>query len=112
VTVTAAILPKLHTRLLLKALRMTRARGSHMAGIIEDITGTPYPDQDEVQEEDTVTTVDADLIGGHWEELSEVTIAQLKEELAKREHIPNKPEARQIRQERAAQGRQRGRRDR
>jgi len=83
-----------------------------MGGIIEEITGSPYPDLDDVQEEDTVTIVDADLIGGVWEGHSEVTVAQLKEELAKREHVLNKPEGSAARRARQLQGRQKGRRDR
>lgn len=42
----------------------------------------------------------------------EVTAAQLKEELAKREHVPNKQEGKELRRQKAKQGRQKGRSDR
>lgn len=42
----------------------------------------------------------------------DVTAAQLKDELAKREHVHNKQEGKQIRRDKARMGRSRGRRDR
>ena len=93
---------------------MTRARISHVECIVESITGEYEATRnvDDRFEEDDVNIVDADLIGGMWEEHSDVTVAQLKEELAKREHVMNKPEGSAARRARQLQGRQRGRRDR
>ncbi len=42
----------------------------------------------------------------------EFTVAEVKAELATREHVPNKQEAKEIRRARAKRGRNRGRRDR
>lgn len=58
----------------------------------------------------------------HFEKISSIditgpnggtfTVAEIKAELAPREHIPNKPEAKELRRQRAKRGRRGGRRDR
>lgn len=94
--ITASHLEKLHTKVLLRALRLTR--------------DVPYWWYEERKTD--LDVVSPFLIGGSYMDESTVTVSQLKDELAKRPHVPNKQEGRLARRKRAKQGRQRGRRDR
>lgn len=109
---TEAILPSLHTRQLLKALRMTRAFVSRLHGTLDrilEMRDLPPADRGPVDQD----IVDAWLLGGEfYSDTSEITVAQLKAELAKREHVPNKQESIELRKAKNLRGRQKGRCDR
>lgn len=108
---TVADLPRLHTRRLLFAFRSVRAQQHNMLHIlcevlaardIHDLADSSWLD----------STVPAHLLGGTYEEHTTVTVGQLKAELSKRPHVPNKRESRLQRQRSARTGRSRGKRDR
>jgi|ERR1039457_2895310 hypothetical protein len=122
--ITAAILKNIHTKVLLKALRSTRAHQSHTNKIIaqeafddewrdatdDDVEarGTPF-----LNLKDTESIVDAYLLGYVYDDHtpSSITVAQLKSELATREHVPNKLEAKEIRKKKALAGKNKGKKD-
>ena len=113
-TVTAKRLPKLHTKVLLKALQSTRAFSSNIDRIIESVCverGLNVVEQPSQDELDKKTIVDGFLIGGFYPEESTVTVAQLKAELAKREHVPNKQESIALRKAKQQRNRQKGRKN-
>lgn len=110
---TEAILPTLNTRHLLKALRMTRAFDSRLHGTIDRILEMRDMPPAERVDDDKNIIVDAWLLGGLFHgDTSEITVAQLKVELAKREHVPNKQESIELRKAKNLRGRQKGRCDR
>ena len=105
---TAADLPNLSTRLLLKGLRLFRVDESRFGNIIHEITGEEHKVNDEGE-----VIVPAWCLGGDfYTGQSTVTLAQLKTELATRPHVPNIPEGRAKRQAAAKMGRSKGRKDR
>lgn len=110
-------LAQLHTRQLLKALRMTRARNSCTFALVDSISSLRSPDGERprvtAEEIDARRPfVDGDLLGLPYGERTEVTVEQLKAELAKRPHVPNKQESQALRRAKNLRGRQRGRGDR
>ena len=110
-TYTEAILPSLKTRQLLNALRKTRAFASRLHGTLDrilEMRDLPPADRGDVDQ----GIVDAWLLGGEfYSDTSEITVAQLKAELAKREHVPNKQESIELRKAKNLRGRQKGRGD-
>jgi hypothetical protein len=117
--IVAEDMKRLHTRVLLKALRMTRMRNSSEFQLLESIRvarGIPFRDLESITEEmmtDHARVVEAYLLGGIYGQTeSAVTVEQLKAELATREHIPNKQESIALRKAKQQAGRNKGRRDR
>jgi len=114
--ITAADLAGLHTKVLLRALRQTTARNSSQHHLIERICDTCGIRPSDVTQEMVVAhrqVVDDDLLGGTYGAgTSTVTVEQLRAELARRLHVPNKQESRILRREKNERGRGRGRCDR
>lgn len=108
---TVADLPALHTRRLLKAFRVVRAQQHSMLRILHEVLASRGV-HDMADPGWLGSTVPAYLLGGTYEELSTVTVGQLKAELAGRPHVPNKQESRELRRRRALKGSSRGKRDR
>jgi hypothetical protein len=98
-------LKKIHTKVLLNALRSARANEDNQEKIVNNIIsirgytiGFYQRGCDRVKlhkrpDEDII--IDIDHSGG------KVSVAELKAELAMREHVPNKIEAKKIRQDKA-----------
>lgn len=108
-TITANVLSKLHTKVLLNALQSARRTQSHLATIIDRIVeerGLAHVEQPT----EGLAPVEAIDLGDCWGEPCTVTIAELKAELAKRPHVPNKQEAKAIRQAKAQANKNKGRR--
>lgn len=106
-----ADLARMPTRQLLLAFRLVRAQQHNMLQIlrevlavrgVHDLTDPGWMD----------STVPADLLGGTYEEDSTVTVGQLKAELSRRPHVPNKQESKLQRQRAARLDRTRGKKDR
>ena len=114
--ITSRSLPQLHTKVLLRALRMTRARNSSETMLVDSICtarGVKVSDVTESMMSDHARIVAAWLLGGVYGETeSTVTIKQLKAELAKREHVPNKLESIALRKAKQLRGSQKGRKNR
>ncbi len=108
---TVADLPRLHTRQLLRALRTVRAQQHNMLRILKEVLAarniTDLSDASWLE-----SMVPAYLLGGTYEEHTTVTVGQLKDELSRRPHVPNKREGRRLRQKAALMGRARGKKDR
>lgn len=109
-------LTKLHTRQLLRALRMTRARNSCTFALVDSILSTRAADAHgriTAEEIDAGRPfIDGDLLGLPYGTPTTVTIEELKAELAKRPHVPNKQESQALRRAKNLRGRQKGRGDR
>ena len=120
--ITVDTLPNLHTKVLLNALKFVRSRNSCEGRIIDYIrntrpfgerfTGPVTQEEYDAWVQNVSMIVDALYLGGKFNEESTVTICELKAELAKRPHVPNKQESRILRIKRKTQGGRRGRRDR
>lgn len=116
--ITAKHLKNIHTKVLLRALRQTRARNSSEIRLLESIAdarGIKFSELHSVTDEmldDYRRIVDAYSLGANFLEPSSVTITQLKAELATREHVPNKKESVVLRKAKQKAGRNKGRRDR
>lgn len=108
---TVADLPKLHTRQLLLAFRSVRAQQHNMLAILREVLAVRGT-HDLADVSWLGSTVPAHLLGGTYEEHTTVTVGQLKAELSRRPHVPNKQESRLQRQRAARAGRSRGKRDR
>ena len=109
---TAADLVRFNTRELLGALRRSCVTDVDIERVNVDRAYALLPPLDGYQDKATYyerAAIDPRSLG-YME--TDVTIAQLKAELAKRPHVPTKAEGRRQRQEKAQQGRTRGRRDR
>lgn len=121
-TITADVLPRFHTKQLLNALRRSGVAQSQLNEWFtvmydEDLeyARRMHPgfsnNKEKYYEHSRVPASalgypDPDYI------YSEITVAQLKAELAKRPHVLNKPEGKAARRAAAKMGRSRGRRDR
>lgn len=114
-TYTSKVLGQLPTALLLMALRMTRAHVSRANKLIDEVhamRGLPVIPSDKAEDDDSIL-VEAWLLGGSFHcDNSVVTVNQLKAELAKRPHVPNKQESKAIRKAKQENNRRKGRRDR
>lgn len=114
-TITADLLTSLPTKLLLHALRMSciddatvdRINSSHDAAGIE--RNDDYSSKARVYE---THHVPARAFGFDDNVDCRVTIAELKFELSKRPHVPNKQEGQALRRAKNLRGRQKGRGDR
>lgn len=114
-TYTLKVLGQLPTPVLLKALRMTRAHVSRVNKLVDELHSLremPVLPGDRIEDDDNIL-VEAWLLGGGFHcDSSTVTINQLKAELAKRPHVPNKQESKAIRKAKQENNRRKGRRDR
>lgn len=110
-TTTASVLPHLHTRQLLEALRMTRAIESRTAKLLDDPLEMRGLDAAEDTSSDDRTIVSGWWLGSNHDD-STVTVAQLKAELSKREHVPNKQESIEQRKAKQQRNRRLGRKNR
>lgn len=108
---TVADLPRLNTRQLLHAFRSVRAQQHDMLRILKEVLATRNV-TDLSDASWLESAVPAYLLGGTYEEHTTVTVGQLKDELSRRPHVPNKQEARRVRQRMALVGRSRGKKDR
>lgn len=112
VPLTVDDLRRFGTRQLLRALRRSCASDEQIEKINVDRAWALRPSLEAYADKATYyehTQVDARTLG--YRETT-VTIAQLKAELARRPHVPNKREARKVRRQKAEQGKDKGRRDR
>jgi hypothetical protein len=114
-TITRDDLKRLHTRQLLNALRDVRTQISQanhsFRQMDEQRPITTFLSEVEVCTDEN-SVVEAYLLGRTHDEGSEVTVVDLKAELATREHVPNKQEAKEIRRKKAQANRGQGRRNR
>lgn len=111
-------LKQLHTRKLLKVLRKTCVSQEQLDAWYLDVYGgfedlaekagfTPVKSEYEKR-----ANIPAEVFGFEDWVQSEVTLADLKAELATRPHVPNKIEAREIRKAKNKKNRGKGRRNR
>lgn len=111
--ITAASLPRLHTKVLLRALRLCCIDDKQLEAWSQHAHDTNAPEPPLPKKELYVNKcVDAWSLGFEYNMGSTVTMDELKKELAKRPHVPNKQESKAIRKEKALAGRNKGRRDR
>lgn len=114
-TITVDILPKLHTRFLLRILRKSCVTEQQLQKINDDREKLGLmPIENFFSKERYYETACVEPRAMGYEDYVSVhiTIKQLKDELAKRKHVPNKQEGSAQRKEKARQGSRRGKRDR
>jgi hypothetical protein len=113
--ITKDTLAKLHTRVLLKALRLSCASEQQLWKINEDRAAIGLPALEAFASKERYyqqAFVEPRALGLEEGTRIDVTIAELKAELATRPHVPNKQESKAIRKAKALDNRNRGRRDR
>jgi len=115
VSITAKDLKRMHTRVLLKALRYSCAFDQQLIKINFDRAMFMLPPIDAYTSKEKYyeqAYVQPRAFGYDDYVDVQVTIAELKNELATREHIPNKQESIQLRKAKQLRNSQKGRRDR
>jgi hypothetical protein len=98
-------LKKIHTKVLLNMLRSARANESAIAKTTKEILHERGMCCGDTNAEWQFLPDHKIMITLNSRGNAKVSVAELKAELATREHIPNKPEAKKIRQEKAKQKR-------
>lgn len=114
-TITAENLKSLHTKVLLKALRRSGIDDTQLVRLRSDTRTLGLPEDPTLRSKESLyerSLVHAWDLGFDKYTQSEVTVAQLKAELATRPHIPNKIESKALRKAKAQSNRQKGRKDR
>jgi hypothetical protein len=117
-TLTAEMLPKFHTRQLLIALRKCCVSDAGIQNVFErDYDGDPEYAKTWGFERDKSKIYAKEIVPpralGYDDYCgSTITVADLKAELAKRPHVPNKQESKALRQAKAQAGKNKGRKDR
>src|SRR5579885_154067 len=114
-TVTVADLKRMHTRALLKALRLSCTSDEQVQQVNDDRMAANMWPLDDYTSKDAyygLAYVPAPALGLDDSARVDVTIAQLKAELATRGHVPNKQESKALRKAKQLRNRQKGRGDR
>jgi hypothetical protein len=113
--ITVAFIKRLHTKLLLKALRQVCVSAEQLNQLNATRTTLELPQDLNLTSIETYNKthgVDASAFGYEDYMGSEITIADLKAELALRPHVPNKQESIALRKEKQNRNRKHGRANR
>lgn len=114
-SITAADLKRFDTRVLLRALRLSCASDQQLQKINDDRATFGLPPIDAFTSKEKYyeqAYVESRAFGYPDYFPIEITIAQLKNELATRGHVPNKQESIELRKAKQLRNSQKGRRDR